>query len=203
MENPKPKGEPKREPPKFEAFAKTFLEISETRNKPSSIEAKESILRVHLTPCWRCGTPVAAAAPASAGYLSRRNRLGRCGQRWADVTDHAWGIRQSRRRVRRGRQTGSFPFLRSSSNIRCHQPMIENPDGKVGLPSAMVFHDRATILVDGPSRKHRVTGIRSRRLRRREINGLLRFSPASMALAMRALHSTIQSRALGRGHHAF
>ncbi|HVV49329.1 MAG TPA: site-specific integrase [Polyangia bacterium] len=52
IRNPKPKGEPKREPPKFEAFAKTFLEISETRNKPSSIEAKESILRVHLTPIF-------------------------------------------------------------------------------------------------------------------------------------------------------
>jgi len=47
-----PKAQPKEAPPKFEAFAKTFLEISETRNKPSSIEAKESILRVHLTPIF-------------------------------------------------------------------------------------------------------------------------------------------------------
>jgi hypothetical protein len=38
--------------PRFEAFAKTFLEISAPQNKPSALEAKESILRVHLTPIF-------------------------------------------------------------------------------------------------------------------------------------------------------
>jgi integrase len=38
--------------PRFEAFAKTFLEISAPQNKPSALEAKESILRVHLTPTF-------------------------------------------------------------------------------------------------------------------------------------------------------
>jgi integrase len=43
-------------PPKevitFKKFVPTFLEISETKNKPSQVESKESILRVHLTPAF-------------------------------------------------------------------------------------------------------------------------------------------------------
>src|SRR5579863_9630965 len=39
-----PKAPPKEEAPGFETFAKTFLEISAAQNKPSAIEAKESIL---------------------------------------------------------------------------------------------------------------------------------------------------------------
>jgi integrase len=45
-----PKAQPKEEAPTFAAFAKTFLEISATKNKPSEMESKEMILRVHLTP---------------------------------------------------------------------------------------------------------------------------------------------------------
>ncbi len=51
-----PKAQPKEEAPKaptFEAFAETFLEISATKNKPSEIESKEVILRVHLTPFFK------------------------------------------------------------------------------------------------------------------------------------------------------
>ena len=44
--------EPPKEVPKFEEFAKTFLEICAPLNKPSALEAKESILRVHLTPAF-------------------------------------------------------------------------------------------------------------------------------------------------------
>jgi hypothetical protein len=47
-----PKAQPKEAPPTFEVFAKTFLEVSGTQNKPSALEAKESILRVHLTPAF-------------------------------------------------------------------------------------------------------------------------------------------------------
>lgn len=47
-----PKAARKEAAPKFETFAKTFLEISSAQNKPSAIEAKESILRVHLTPVF-------------------------------------------------------------------------------------------------------------------------------------------------------
>ncbi len=47
-----PKAQPKEAAPKFETFAKTFLEISGAQNKPSAIEAKESILRVHLIPAF-------------------------------------------------------------------------------------------------------------------------------------------------------
>jgi integrase len=47
-----PKAQPKEAAPTFEAFAKTFLEVSGTQNKPSALEAKESILRVHLTPAF-------------------------------------------------------------------------------------------------------------------------------------------------------
>ena len=47
-----PKAQPKEAPPKFEMFAKTFLEISGTQNKPSTLESKESILRVHLIPAF-------------------------------------------------------------------------------------------------------------------------------------------------------
>jgi integrase len=41
-----------KEVPTFETFAKTFLEISATKNKPSEVDTKESILRVHLTPAF-------------------------------------------------------------------------------------------------------------------------------------------------------
>src|SRR5581483_3859177 len=47
-----PKAPPKEAAPTFETFASTFLEVSATQNKPSALETKESILRVHLTPAF-------------------------------------------------------------------------------------------------------------------------------------------------------
>src|SRR5450432_1097622 len=48
------RGEPpeRKEAPRFEEFAVDFLNISRAKNKPSEIDSKESILRVHLTPAF-------------------------------------------------------------------------------------------------------------------------------------------------------
>jgi integrase len=43
---------PAKEVPTFEKFAPEFLTLCATQNKPSALEAKESILRVHLTPAF-------------------------------------------------------------------------------------------------------------------------------------------------------
>lgn len=45
---------PKKEVPTVEAFSKVFLEVAELKNKQSSVESKETIVRVHLVP--RIGT---------------------------------------------------------------------------------------------------------------------------------------------------
>jgi len=42
----------RKEAPRFEDFAVDFLNISRAKNKPSEIDSKESILRVHLTPAF-------------------------------------------------------------------------------------------------------------------------------------------------------
>jgi hypothetical protein len=45
-----PKKEPVQEAPTVNEFVKPYLEISTLKNKPSSIRAKESLLRMHLLP---------------------------------------------------------------------------------------------------------------------------------------------------------
>lgn len=45
-----PKKEPVQEAPTVNEFVKSYLEISTLKNKPSSIKAKESLLRMHLLP---------------------------------------------------------------------------------------------------------------------------------------------------------
>jgi integrase len=42
----------RKEAPKFEEFAGSFLTICRAKNKPSEAETKESILRIHLTPAF-------------------------------------------------------------------------------------------------------------------------------------------------------
>ncbi len=43
---------PKKEVPTLDEFSKTFLEQARARNKPSSVESKESTLRIHLSPIF-------------------------------------------------------------------------------------------------------------------------------------------------------
>src|SRR5687768_3114314 len=46
------RSQPKKEVPTFAEFAVRFLELCRSTNKPSEVESKEGVLRVHLKPAF-------------------------------------------------------------------------------------------------------------------------------------------------------